>query len=151
MVADKIEKEVVLRASPSVVWRALTDSKAFGEWFGCVFTDPFVPGARLRGRITYPGYEHIPMDITIERMEHERLFSWRWHPHDVDPARDTSNEPTTLVVFELEPVAGGTRLTVVESGFEAVPLEHREKAFRANEGGWAEQMGNIERYVASRH
>jgi uncharacterized protein YndB with AHSA1/START domain len=148
VITDRIEKQVVLGAAPSVVWHALTDFKAFGAWFGVVFTEPFAPGARLRGRITYPGYEHLEMDITIERMEPERRFSWRWHPHDVDPAEDTSNEPTTLVAFDLEPVAGGTRLTVVESGFDGVPIDRREKAFRANDGGWTEQMRNIEKYVA---
>jgi uncharacterized protein YndB with AHSA1/START domain len=149
-ITDRIEKEIVLGAPPSLVWRALTDSQAFGQWFGVVFTQPFAPGARVRGRITHPGYEHLEMDIVIERMEPERLFSWRWHPHDVDPGADTSHEPMTLVVFELEPVEGGTRLKVVESGFDAVPLDRREKAFRANEGGWTAQMENIRKYVAAR-
>ena len=99
---DRIEKQVLLRAPRSKVWRALTDSQAFGEWFGVKMTEPFTPGARVRGAITHPGYEHLTMEITIERMEPEGLFSWRWHPNAIEPGTDYSAEPTTLVEFRLE-------------------------------------------------
>jgi uncharacterized protein YndB with AHSA1/START domain len=102
MSADRIEKRIILHAPRSRVWRALTDSEAFGEWFGVKLNGAFVPGARLQGQITHKGYEHVPFEITVERMEPERLFSWRWHPHAINPAVDYSTEPTTLVVFELE-------------------------------------------------
>jgi DNA-binding transcriptional ArsR family regulator len=98
---DRIEKQVLLRAPRSRVWQALTDSQAFGEWFGVKLTDTFTPGARVRGAITHPSWEHVPFEITIERMEPERLFSWRWHPHTIEPETDYAAEPTTLVVFEL--------------------------------------------------
>jgi uncharacterized protein YndB with AHSA1/START domain len=145
---DRIEKSIVLRAPRSRVWRALTDAGQFSEWFGVKMTGPFTPGARVQGRVTHKGYEHVPFEITIERMEPEKLFSWRWHPYAVDPKKDYSAEPTTLVVFELEDVPEGTRLTVVESGFEGIPLSRRPEAYRANEGGWAAQMNNVERYVS---
>ena len=96
----------------------------------------------------HPGYEHIPFEITIESMVPERLLSWRWHPHPIDPKLDYSTEPTTLVVFELEEVADGTRLTVVESGFDGIPLARRLEAYRGNEQGWTMQMEAIERYVS---
>ena len=96
----------------------------------------------------HPGYEHIPFEITIERVEPERHLSWRWHPHPIDPKLDYSAEPTTLVVFELEEVADGTRLTVVESGFDGIPLARRLEAYRGNEQGWTMQMEAIERYVS---
>ncbi len=82
-------------------------------------------------------------------MEPERLFSWRWHPYAVEPGVDYSAERPTLVVFELEDVEGGTRLTVVESGFDDVPLARRAQAYRMNSEGWAIQTGAIERYVAA--
>lgn len=145
---DRIEKQVLLRAPRSRVWRALTDSQAFGEWFGARLNGPFVPGARVRGAITHPGYEHLAFEITVERMEPERLFSWRWHPHAIDPARDYSAEPTTLVELELAEAEGGTLLTVVESGFDGIPLERRLEAYRGNEGGWEWQMQSIEKYVS---
>jgi uncharacterized protein YndB with AHSA1/START domain len=148
MSTDRIEKRIVLRAPRARVWRALADAKAFGEWFGVKLAGEFAPGARVRGQITHPGYEHLTLDMTIERMEPERLFSWRWHPHAVDPKADYTAEPTTLVVFELEETADGTVLTVVESGFDGIPLARRPDAFRGNEQGWALQMKAIERYVS---
>jgi uncharacterized protein YndB with AHSA1/START domain len=143
---DRIEKTVVLNAPRSKVWRALTDPAAFSEWFGATLKDRFVPGARVRGPVTHPGYEHLTMDITIERVEPERLFSWRWQPGgdpDIDPS-----EPTTLVVFELKEVAQGTQLTVTETGFDRIPPARRGKAYRENDEGWTGQMENIRQYLA---
>src|SRR6266849_1571396 len=137
MSTDRIEKRVLLRAPRGRVWRALADAEAFGEWFGVKLKGSFAPGARLSGEVTHKGYEHVPFEITIERMEPERLFSWRWRPHTIDPKIDYSAEPTTLVVFELEETAEGTMLTVVESGFDGIPLTRRLEAYRGNEQGWA--------------
>lgn len=145
--SDRIEKQIRLRHPRAKVWRALTDSRELGTWFGAVFTEPFEPGARVRGKITHPGYEHMTMDVTIERMEPERLFAWRWHPGAAEPGEDFSDEPTTLVVFELQEVPGGTLLTVVESGFDQIPLARRAKAWSDNEEGWTMQMQAIEGYL----
>lgn len=144
---DRIEKRVLLRAPRARVWRALVDAEAFGEWFGVDLAGSFDPGARLRGQVTHPGYEHLRFEITIERMEPERLLSWRWHPNAVEPGIEYSAEPTTLVVFELNDVDGGTMLTVAESGFDSIPLARRAEAYRGNEQGWTAQMEAIERYV----
>jgi uncharacterized protein YndB with AHSA1/START domain len=149
MSTDRIEKNVVLRAPRSRVWRALASPEEFGAWFGAKLQGRFTPGAHVQGPITYPGYEHLTMEITVERVEPERLFSFRWHPDATDPGVDYSSEPTTLVEFHLEEVEGGTRLTVVESGFDQIPLARRAKAFKDNDSGWAGQMKNIERHVSS--
>jgi uncharacterized protein YndB with AHSA1/START domain len=148
MTADRIEKSVLLRAPRARVWRALANAEAFGQWFGVKLNGSFAPGARLTGQVTHKGYEHVPFQITIERMEPERLFSWRWHPHPIDPKTDYSAEPTTLVVFELKDAPEGTLLTVVESGFEGIPQARRAEAYRGNEEGWTGQMKAIERYVS---
>ena len=145
---DRIEKNVVLRAPRARVWQALADSEAFGQWFGVQFAGPFAPGGRVTGRITHPGYEHLPFEITVERMEPERLITWRWHPNAVEPGVDYSTEPTTLVSFELTDVPEGTRLTVVESGFDGIPLSRRATAYRGNDEGWAQQLVAIERYLS---
>ena len=145
---DRIERMVVVRAPRSRVWRALTDPAEFGAWFGVKVEGAFAPGARVRGAIIHPGYEHLTWEITIERMEPERLFSWRWHPYAVEPGVDYSDETPTLVVFELQDVPEGTRLTVVESGFDQVPLARRAQAYRMNEQGWTHQVQAIARYVA---
>jgi uncharacterized protein YndB with AHSA1/START domain len=158
MSTDRIEKKVLLRAPRNRVWRALADSTEFGGWFGMKFDGPFAPGASMRAVIVpttvdaavakaQKPYEGIPFEITIERMEPERLFSFRWHPHAIEPGVDYSAEPTTLVAFELEEAENGIMLTVTESGFDQIPLAHRAKAFAANEGGWAIQVKMIERYI----
>ena len=149
MSTDRIEKDVLLRAPRSRVWRALTDAQEFGAWFGVKLQGSFTAGARVQGQVTIPGYEHVTMDITIVRLDPERHFSWRWHPNAVEPGVDYSAEPTTLVEFHLEEVPGVTRLTVVESGFAGIPTARRANAFEANEGGWAAQLENIGRHVSA--
>ncbi len=145
---DRIEKRVLLRAPRSRVWRAIADAEEFGAWFRVKLERPFAEGATVRGRITYPGYEHVTMEVVVERIEPERYFACRWHPNAVDPRADYSSEPTTLVEFRLEEAEGGTLLTIVESGFDRIPLSRRAEAFRENDQGWAEQARNIERHVS---
>jgi uncharacterized protein YndB with AHSA1/START domain len=125
----------------------LSDSQQFSQWFGVKMKGAFTPGERIQGQVMHKGYEHCQFEITIERMEPERHLSWRWHPNAVDPKADYSAEPTTLVVFELKDAPEGTLLTVVESGFDGVPMARRAEAYRSNDGGWAAQMKSIEKYV----
>ena len=144
---DRIEKNILLRAPRSRVWRALTDAQEFGTWFRVDLDGRFEVGKRIRGKITYPGYEHLTMDVLVEAMEAEKLFSYRWHPGATEVGVDYSAEPTTLVEFRLEDAEGGTMLTIVESGFDKVPKERRDEAFRSNDVGWTEQLQNIRRHV----
>ncbi len=147
---DRIERSIVLKAPRFRVWRALTNAEEFGEWFGVSLKGKtFEAGQRVQGQSTYPGYEHIVWDVLIERIEPERLFSFRWHPAAIKPDVDYSQEPTTLVEFELKDVEGGTLLSVVESGFDNVPAARRLEAFRMNSGGWDQQILNIEKHVAT--
>jgi uncharacterized protein YndB with AHSA1/START domain len=145
---DRIEKRVVLRAPRSRVWRAITTAEEFGAWFRMNLEGAFTAGARIRGRITHPGYEHVTVDMLVERIEPEWYFSYRWHPYPIDPAVDYSAEPTTLVEFNLQDTEDGTALTIVESGFDRIPLARRAEAFRMNEQGWAGQIENLTRYVS---
>jgi uncharacterized protein YndB with AHSA1/START domain len=149
--SDRIEKQIELKAPVARVWRALTDHREFGEWFRVKLEAPFVVGQVARGRVLHPGYEHVKWEARIDAMEPERLFAFRWAiPKSLDKADynpDYSGEPTTLVEFRLEKTATGTRLTLTESGFDKVPEDRRDKAFRGNEGGWAQQMENIRSYV----
>jgi uncharacterized protein YndB with AHSA1/START domain len=149
MSTDRIEKVVVLRAPRSRVWRAIANADEFGSWFRVKLEGAFIAGARVKGKITYPGYEHLTMDVTVERVEPEHLLAFRWHPNATDPSADYSSEPTTLVEFQLDEVAEGTRLSIVESGFDRLPPAHRAEAFCGNDEGWAEQVKNIERYVTA--
>jgi uncharacterized protein YndB with AHSA1/START domain len=147
---DRIERSVLVKAPRSRVWRLISNAEEFGNWFGVALEGKtFAPGQRVQGQVTHPGYEHIVWDVLIERMEPEKLLSLRWHPAAIDPSVDYLKEPTTLVVFELKEVEGGTLLTVVESGFDNVPASRRLDAFRMNSEGWDEQMKNIQKHVAT--
>ena len=144
---DRIEKRIDLNAPVARVWRALTDHRQFGAWFRVNLQGPFVPGEVTRGNITYPGYEHLVMEVVTQKMEPERVFSFHWHPYAIDPQVDYSQEPPTLVTFTLTPTPTGTLLVVTESGFDAIPPGRRDEAFRMNDGGWTIQVQNIEQYV----
>jgi uncharacterized protein YndB with AHSA1/START domain len=145
---DRIEKRIELKAPVARVWRALTDYREFGEWFRVKLEGPFVPGQVARGMITHPGYEHVKWEATVKEIQPERLFSFTWHPYAVDSNVDYSKEPPTLVEFRLQETAGGTLLVVTESGFDAIPAHRRGEALRMNDGGWTQQIKNIERHVA---
>ncbi|HEY8073134.1 MAG TPA: SRPBCC family protein [Labilithrix sp.] len=161
MSTDRIEKKKLLKAPRSRVWRALTDHEQFGTWFGIdIASGPFRPGEAIKGKIVptrvdatvataQKPYEGKSWDATVDRIEPERLFSLRWHPFAVDASVDYAKEPTTLIEFTLEEVPEGTMLTIVESGFDRIPIERRAKAFAANDGGWTMVMGLVEKYVTA--
>src|SRR5438045_8663843 len=124
--ADRIEKQMVLRAPRARVWRAISDKTEFGQWFGVKFpAGTFASGETVSGNITYPGYEHLVMDIDVVDVVPEQRLSYRWHPYAIDASKDYSSEPKTLVTFTLDDAADGTKLTIVESGFQQVPLHPR--------------------------
>jgi uncharacterized protein YndB with AHSA1/START domain len=145
--SDRIVKTVELKAPITRVWQALTDHREFGSWFRVAIEAPFVTGEKARGHITLEGYEHVRWEVTVVALQAPRRFAFTWHPYAIDPAVDYSAETPTLVEFTLEPIAGGTRLTVVESGFDKIPAHRRDEAMRMNDGGWAAQMENIRAYV----
>jgi uncharacterized protein YndB with AHSA1/START domain len=145
--SNRIEKTIELKAPVEKVWRALTDHREFGEWFRVKLDGPFVPGAVSTGHIAYPGYEHLKWEAMVKQMDAPRLFSFTWHPYAVDPAVDYSTETPTLVEFRLEPTPTGTRLILIESGFDALPGNRMPEAMRKNDGGWTEQMKNIQAHV----
>lgn len=147
---DRIEREILLKAPLSRVWRAMANAEEFGEWFGAALKgEAFIAGNRVRGQITYPGYEHLTFEVLVEELEPERKFSFRWHPYAVDPTVDYGQEPMTLVVFTMHAVEDGTLLRLVESGFDGIPAERRQEAFRMHCSGWDEQVKNIEKHVAT--
>ncbi|MES2939154.1 MAG: SRPBCC family protein [Pseudomonadota bacterium] len=147
---DRIERKILIQAPRARVWRALSQAEEFGRWFGVELKgQAFAPGRHAQGRITHPGYEHLQFDMVVERIEPETLLSWRWHPYAVEQGVDYTREEPTLVTFTLEDAAGGTLLTVVESGFDKVPPHRRLEAFRMNSEGWEAQMQNIQNHVAA--
>ena len=147
---NSIEKSINLKAPVARVWRALTDHKEFGEWFRVDLENPFVVGEITCGQITYPGYEHMRWEATVQAMEPERLFSFTWCPYGGDPDVDYLKEPQTLVEFRLESTSDGSRLDITESGFDALPDdERRVDALRSNTQGWNAQVEHIATHVES--
>ena len=148
-VTDRLETRVVVNAPRSRVWRAVSTAKEFATWFGIQLDGEFTAGATVRGRITIKG-EPLTLDLGVERIEAEHYFSYRWHPYAIDPKVDYSNEPTTLVEFRLDEIADGkgTAVTIVESGFDRIPLARRAEAYRMNDKGWAGQSKKLVAYVA---
>lgn len=159
MNTDQIEKQIVLKASRERVWQAISDSTAFGKWFGVEFDGPFTSGTRMTGRIVptqvdpevarlQEPHKGKPFQILVETIDPMTQFAFRWHPFAIDPNHDYSQEPMTLVTFELFDGQGGTLLKITESGFDQIPIERRAQAFHANDGGWAHQTKLIEKYLA---
>lgn len=159
MSTDRIEKKVLLQSTRERVWNAVSDAAQFGRWFGVAFDGPFVERTRVTGRIVpttvdadvaaqQKAFEGIPFEFWIERIEPMRRISFRWHPFAIEPGVDYSSEPTTLIEFELADAAGGILLTITESGFDAIPLARRARAFAANDGGWTAQTRLIAKYLA---
>jgi uncharacterized protein YndB with AHSA1/START domain len=148
MNSDRIEKQIELKAPLARVWRALTDHTEFGQWFRVKLEGPFIPGQPSTGHMTWPGYEHLRWNATVQKIEPQHHFSFTWHPYGIDPKVDYSKETPTLVEFTLKPTPTGTLLKVVESGFDKVPAHRRDEAFRMNEKGWTSQMKNIEAHVS---
>jgi uncharacterized protein YndB with AHSA1/START domain len=167
---DRIEKRITLRAPVSRVWRAIAEAQEFGRWFGVKLQGDFAAGKTMTGTFDEGLNEAAIMEYqkklglkpsrmrpleknevfcTVERVEPERYFSFRWIPYGIDAEADPKNEPTTLVEFQLEKVPEGTLLTIAESGFDRVPAHRRDRAFRMNDGGWAAQAENIRKYVES--
>lgn len=145
---DRIERQIALRAPRQRVWKALTDARQFGEWFGISLDGPFQVGKTVRGKHPVKDVGHILVEYTVEKMEAETLFSYRWHPYACDPSYDYSIEPKTLVEFHLRDDSnGGTLLTVTESGFDGIPASRRDEAFRKNDAGWKSQIVKLQNYV----
>lgn len=146
MSTDRIEKQTVLKASPARVWRAISTAKEFGSWFGVRLDQEFAAGRSVTGTVEYEG-RSVSFELQVDRIEPERLIAFRWHPYAVEQGVDYTQEPTTLVELAIEPAGSGTRLTIVESGFDRIPEARRAKAFEMNAGGWAAQLDNITKYV----
>lgn len=162
MSTDQTEKKVFLKATVGRVWRALADSREFGEWFGVAFdSGAFAPGKIMTGVIAptivnakvaaaQQPYAGKKFEFVIGDMEPEKLFSFRWHPFAIEPNVDYSAEPMTLVTFVLKEMAGGVVLTVTESGFEQIPEARRLQAVTANEVGWTMVVTLVDDYLVQR-
>ena len=132
---DRIERTMELAHPPGKVWAALTTAEGLAAWFGDEADIDLRPGGAARMRWA-SGYS---VEMRVERVEEPRVFGFTWQiyglPKD-DPRR-------TYVEFTLEPVAGGTRLTVVETGFAQLPEDAYRKTYDGHTEGWARELGEL--------
>jgi len=146
----KIERQTIIRAPRTRVWQSLTTPAEFAKWFRVeVLEGRFEPGMEVKMKSTYSGSpcEGELFSMWIESIEPQHTFSWRWHPGMRLAEVDYSKEPMTRVVFTLEETDEGTRVTVIETGFDEISLARRARVFGENDEGWREQMVNLEQYV----
>lgn len=147
---DAIIKTVDIAAPIAKVWDALTDYRKFGQWFMVALDQPFAVGKTSTGHMTYPGYEQYRWEARVVAIEPMTRFAYEWPATGGDKNLMESGIAVpewTLCEFLLEPTSDGTRLTVTESGFDKVPEPRRTNVMRSNDGGWAEQVLNVRRYV----
>lgn len=144
---DRIERAITVKAPIDRVWTALTDHREFGTWFRVRLQGPFLLGQVTRGEISEPGYEGWPFWAVPVTMEAPHLFAFDW-PAEVDVTPEMRGPGrSTRVEFRLQAVEGGTRITISESGFAALPPDKALAKFRDNEGGWAIQADRIGAHV----
>ena len=145
---DKITRSIDIAAPPSRVWTALTDHAEFGEWFKVALKSPFRLGAESRGVTTYPGFSGLPFAVKVAALEPETLFAFTWPPYAGPEHGNLEHLPWTRVEFRLEPTATGTRVTVTETGFDALPAPIGAISRESNDGGWKIQLDNLAAYAA---
>ena len=147
---DSIIKTIDIAAPVEKVWDALIDYRKFGNWFRVALDQPFAVGEPSTGYMTYPGYEDYRWEARVLAIEPMRRFAFEWPATGGDKELMESGvavDEWMLVEFLLEPIPDGTRLTVIESGFDKVPEPRRTNVMRDNDGGWTEQVQNVRKYV----
>jgi uncharacterized protein YndB with AHSA1/START domain len=152
---SQVNRSTIIRAPRSKVWKALTELDQFCKWFSVARVDPraqFQPGVTARLISTHEGpCKGFEFAMDVVDIVPETLFAWQWHPGAPIAGEDLSAEPKTRVEFRLEDAEGGTRVTITESGFDALFAHRRASAYQDNEGGWKIQMLALEQYVSGAH
>lgn len=148
-VENSIERQIEINAPVAKVWKALTDSNLYGQWFGAKFQSEFVAGKTTNGRNTSKGFE-MDIQFHVKDIKPQSYFSYAWTPYPIDQSFDYSKEEPTLVEFFLEPTVQGTLLKVKESGFSKITASRRAEAFKMHSGGWEAQLRNIEKFLVEK-
>lgn len=144
---SRIDRTIEIQAPPERVWRALTDSKELSTWFEMKIEGEIAPGQEVWMTTTNAKYAGMRFPVRFVELTPLRRMVWQWHPGAVDPNVDYSLETPTTVTFTLEPIAGGTRLSVEETGFEDVSLARRAKVYEDNSQGWTQVLVWLQKYA----
>ena len=134
-IADTIERQMTFELPREAVWAAITEPEQLSRWFGTRAELELRPGGE--GSFTWDELD-VTTQVTVEAVEPPARFAYRW-----EPSGASSGGPTTLVEFRLEEIPGGTRLTLVESGFSQFAPESRA----GNEFGWDSELGELRAFL----
>jgi len=148
---SRIDKAIEINATPERVWRALTSADELSTWFQVTMEGEIAAGSDVWMTSVHPEHRGQRFLVKIIELSKPRRVVWEWHPGEVDPKLDYSKEPRTRVTFTLEPAAGGTRLAVSETGFDAIAIARRAKVYNDNTQGWAEVLVWLQRHVEASH
>ena len=153
MAADSVEREILIEASPEIVWGVITKPEQISRWFSDAADFEGRTGAD--GTLTWrPGgrggekESDLVVPIRVVEADPFRRFSFRWNqPQGAGPNESNS----ALVEFSLVEEVGGTRLRVLESGIDAVTAddEARARYIGEHDFGWGKHFGELRDYVAS--
>ena len=142
-----VTRAVTIAAPVEKVWAAITEPRHIARWFGQrAVLDELAVGAR--GVFSFDGYGDFP--VRIDELEPLRAIAYRWsndNARALDP-RDVDPEHSTVFRFTLEPIAEGTWLTLVESGFGT--LADPVASLEGNRGGWTSELDELVAYVEGR-
>jgi uncharacterized protein YndB with AHSA1/START domain len=140
----RIDRSIDISAAPDRVFDALTSAAEVATWFRMKVEGEMVQGGDV-WMTAGPEYGSLRFPVKIVELSRPRRVVWQWHPGAV--AVDYGREPMTTVTFTLEPTPTGTRVTVSETGFDAISLERRAKAHAENTQGWTEVIVWIKDHV----
>ncbi len=138
-----ITKTIDIKAPASKVWAALTEADLIAQWFGDTAELDATPGGV--GMFAWKEHGHGPFRVLVERADKPKTLIYRWaREANVDPVPGNS----TVVRFDLDEIEGGTRLTLVETGFEELsdPQANRD----GNVEGWNAELGKLVEFVEAR-
>ena len=144
---SRIDRAIEIKAPPERVWRALTNAGELSAWFQVTIKGDIAPGQEVWMTSVHTGYAGQRFRVRFVEMTPPTRFVWQWHPGEVDPQVDYAREPRTTVTFTLEPAAGGTRLSVAETGFNEISLARRAKVYGDNSQGWTEVLVWLQKYA----
>lgn len=134
-----VHRSIRIAAAVGKVWEAVTAPEHISRWFGHTELDG--EGVGATGTMSWPGRGAIPLQVTA--IDPQRMVSYRWNNDDAagTPSAVFDAAHSTTFTFTLEPTDGGTRLTVVETGFEVTsdPLANLD----SHQQGWTSELDKL--------
>jgi uncharacterized protein YndB with AHSA1/START domain len=140
--SDKIERQMIFKASLDKVWDAITKPEMLSQWFSNRID---VTDLTVGQEFTFDWTEHGYSRAVVEALEPKTRFAYRWENEGVDQSLPLADVPKTLVTFILDEVEGGIRLTLTETGFAALPSP--KVNFDQNSTGWDIELVELKNFV----